>query len=163
MRDSLLYLEQWQSPVGWLSVVADDHAVRAVVFASRWPGIQAQLGVLQPAGNGLTGSTVAQLQDYFAHQRRDFDLPLHMTGTPFQQQVWQALLDIPYGTTRSYAEQATALGKPQAVRAVGRANALNPLCILVPCHRVIAASGKLTGYAGGLAAKQLLLELERTM
>lgn len=152
--------EVWESPIGWLSVAADANAVRAVAFEANWPRIRASLGEMQAGGNALTRQAIAQLQAYFAGERQTFDLPLHLAGTPFQQRTWQALQDIPYGTTRSYAQQAAAIGQPQAVRAVGHTNGLNPLSILVPCHRVIASSGKLAGYAGGLAAKTRLLQLE---
>jgi methylated-DNA-[protein]-cysteine S-methyltransferase len=102
-----------------------------------------------------------QLTAYFAGTLTVFDLPLRPGGTPFQQQVWQALREIPYGETRSYGRLAAAIGRPAAVRAVGRANGSNPLPIVIPCHRVIGSDGTLTGYGGGLAAKQWLLELER--
>jgi methylated-DNA-[protein]-cysteine S-methyltransferase len=102
-----------------------------------------------------------QLHAFFCGQRTAFELPLAPVGTEFQQSVWRALTAIPYGTTATYAEIARRLGKPHAVRAVGAANGKNPLSIVVPCHRVIGADGTLTGYAGGLAAKRRLLELER--
>ncbi|MBS1720791.1 MAG: methylated-DNA--[protein]-cysteine S-methyltransferase [Armatimonadetes bacterium] len=101
-----------------------------------------------------------QLAEYFAGKRTEFDLKLAPSGTPFQQEVWAALREIPFGLTKTYGEIAKGLGKPDAIRAVGRANALNPIWILIPCHRVIGASGSLTGYAGGLSMKQGLLELE---
>ncbi|GHB09966.1 methylated-DNA--protein-cysteine methyltransferase [Salinicola rhizosphaerae] len=101
-----------------------------------------------------------QLDDYFAGQRETFDLTLTPDGTPFQQRVWQALADIPYGETRSYRDIATAIGAPNAVRAVGAANGRNPLALIVPCHRVIGSNGTLTGYAGGMARKAWLLEHE---
>jgi methylated-DNA-[protein]-cysteine S-methyltransferase len=101
-----------------------------------------------------------QLTEYFAGKRTEFDLKLAPSGTPFQQEVWAALQEIPFGLTKTYGEIAKGLGKPDAIRAVGRANALNPIWILIPCHRVIGASGSLTGYAGGLSMKQGLLELE---
>ena len=103
---------------------------------------------------------VAQLTEYFAGTRQEFDLPLGATGTPFQQQVWDALTTIPYGATVTYRDIAVAIGSPRAVRAVGLANGRNPLPIVVPCHRVVGANGTLTGYGGGLAAKQQLLDLE---
>lgn len=102
----------------------------------------------------------AQLAEYFDGARRDFDVPLAPRGTGFQRLVWRELAKIPYGETRSYGELARALGRPAASRAVGAANGRNPISILVPCHRVIAGSGALTGYAGGLAAKRWLLEHE---
>jgi len=104
---------------------------------------------------------VEQLEAYFAGERTDFDLELSLTGTEFQRRVWQALLTIPYGETRSYGEIAEQIGASGAARAVGLANGRNPIAIIVPCHRVIGASGSLTGYGGGLERKQSLLELER--
>ena len=103
-----------------------------------------------------------QLVEYFAGRRHTFDLPLAPRGTGFQQRVWRALTAIPYGETRSYGELAHSIGRPSASRAVGAANGKNPISIIIPCHRVIAASGELTGYAGGLAAKKWLLEHERS-
>src|SRR5205807_4847601 len=102
-----------------------------------------------------------QLAEYFAGERRQFDVPLKLAGTPFQQRVWLELARIPFGTTITYAELAQRLGRPTASRAVGHANGRNPISIIVPCHRVIGADGKLTGYAGGLDKKQWLLAWER--
>jgi methylated-DNA-[protein]-cysteine S-methyltransferase len=104
---------------------------------------------------------VSQLEEYFEGKRRAFDLPLAPQGTPFQQRVWRALLDIPYGETISYGELASRIGNKAASRAVGLANGSNPLPIVIPCHRVIGSNGKLTGYGGGLPIKQQLLALER--
>ena len=103
---------------------------------------------------------MTELGEYFDGNRKAFDVPLDPQGTEFQQQVWQALLEIPYGQMASYAEVASAINKPKAVRAVGAANGRNPISILVPCHRVIGSNGSLTGYAGGLPRKQWLLQLE---
>lgn len=102
-----------------------------------------------------------QLDEYFGGERRQFELPLVMAGTPFQRQVWQALQQIPLGETRSYQQLATTIGRPRAVRAVGAANGANLLAIVVPCHRVIGSNGQLTGYAGGLANKAALLAMEQ--
>jgi methylated-DNA-[protein]-cysteine S-methyltransferase len=102
-----------------------------------------------------------QLGQYFAGERRSFDLPLQATGTPFQEEVWHALTEIPYGTTTSYGELAERIGRPGASRAVGLANGRNPISIVVPCHRVIGANGSLTGYGGGIERKAALLALER--
>jgi methylated-DNA-[protein]-cysteine S-methyltransferase len=102
-----------------------------------------------------------QLAEYFAGERQQFDVPLKVAGTPFQQHVWQELVQIPFGTTITYAELARRVGKPTASRAVGHANGRNPISIIVPCHRVIGANGKLTGYAGGMDKKQWLLAWER--
>ena len=102
----------------------------------------------------------AQLRSYFAGERTTFDLPLAPRGTPFQLRVWEALREIPYGETATYGEVAAAVGKPEAVRAVGAANGSNPIAVIVPCHRVIGANGTLTGYGGGLERKRILLDLE---
>lgn len=101
-----------------------------------------------------------QLDEYFAGERREFDLPLAPRGTGFQERVWRALLAIPFGVTRSYGELARTIGRPSASRAVGAANGKNPIAIIVPCHRVIGANGTLTGYGGGLPIKRWLLEHE---
>ena len=115
----------------------------------------------EPAGtHPLIREAERQLCEYFARTRRAFDLPLDLRGTPFQLEVWNALLRIPYGETRTYAQLAVALGHPGAARAVGAANGANPVSIIVPCHRVIGANGSLTGYGGGLPRKQFLLDLE---
>lgn len=110
----------------------------------------------------LSDETARQLEEYFQGTRKTFDLPLRMNGTEFQKQVWEALLTIPYGETRSYSELAEQIGRPKAARAVGMANHRNPIAILVPCHRVIGKNGSLTGYAGGIDKKEMLLELEKS-
>jgi methylated-DNA-[protein]-cysteine S-methyltransferase len=107
--------------------------------------------------------TEQQLNEYFEGRRTTFDLALDLVGTPFQKSVWSALLRIPFGETRTYGEIAAQLGNPKAVRAVGAANGRNPLSIITPCHRVIGAHGELTGFAGGLGAKEYLLRLERSL
>lgn len=114
----------------------------------------------QRGATALTDEAARQLGEYFAGERREFDLPLAPPGTEFQCRVWNALRQIPYGETRSYREQAEMLGDLKAIRAVGRANGANPIAIAIPCHRVIGADGSLTGYAGGLDMKARLLTLE---
>jgi methylated-DNA-[protein]-cysteine S-methyltransferase len=109
----------------------------------------------------LLRAAARQLQEYFAGRRTAFDLPLRFEGTPFQKRAWQALCAIPFGQTRSYGQQARAIAQPTAVRAVGGANARNPIAIIVPCHRVIGSDGNLTGYGGGMPAKRWLLAHER--
>ncbi|WP_294507698.1 methylated-DNA--[protein]-cysteine S-methyltransferase [uncultured Victivallis sp.] len=111
----------------------------------------------------LIATAFRELEEYFAGTRHEFDLPLNPQGTPFQQRVWRALRRIPYGGTASYKEIAEAVGSPGGCRAVGMANHCNPIAILIPCHRVIGANGKLVGYAGGLDLKRKLLELETGM
>ncbi|TDP58469.1 methylated-DNA--[protein]-cysteine S-methyltransferase [Aminicella lysinilytica] len=108
----------------------------------------------------LMDSVANELAEYFDGKRREFDFPYELHGTEFQMEVWNALCDIPYGETRSYGQIAEAIGNPKASRAVGMANNRNPLMIVVPCHRVIGADGRLTGYAGGLPVKEALLRLE---
>ena len=154
------------SPVGPMQAFASDRGVRAIVFADSDParnGVDGEVmtGKRVPAAHqDLLKAVAAQLADYFAHNLTTFDLPLDPLGTEFQQQAWQALGQIPFGQTRSYAEQARAIGRPSAVRAIGAANGRNPLTIVVPCHRVIGANGLLTGFAGGLHRKRALLEHE---
>jgi len=110
--------------------------------------------------NPVLAKTIEQLREYFAGERTTFDLPLRTGGTPFQRKVWEALAEIPYGETWTYAELARRIGSPTAVRAVGAANGQNPLPIVLPCHRVIGSNGKLVGYGGGMDRKRFLLELE---
>jgi len=144
------------TPIGELLLIAaDDGALTGVHLPGRHgdtTGAERDDAALAPAR--------AQLTQYFAGERTGFDLPLRPAGGPFQQRVWEALLDIPYGETASYGELARRLGAPGAARAVGAANGRNPIAIVVPCHRVIGASGALTGYAGGLERKRALLDLE---
>lgn len=142
------------SAVGPLHLVADDENLREVRFAP--DGIPLDSAPSTP----LLAEAARQLTEYFAGVRRGFDLPLGPVGTPFQQCVWAELRTIPYGETTTYSAVARQLGDALAVRAVGRANATNPLAIIVPCHRVIGTGGKLTGFAGGLATKQWLLRHE---
>ncbi len=108
----------------------------------------------------LIDQTIEQLDAYFSHQRQQFDLPLRLAGSDFQQQVWQALIKIPYGSTYSYLQLSESLGNPKAIRAVASANGANAISVIVPCHRIIGSDGSLTGYAGGLPAKEKLLKLE---
>ncbi|MFO7695095.1 MAG: methylated-DNA--[protein]-cysteine S-methyltransferase [Vicinamibacterales bacterium] len=154
------YYTYIDTPVGKLMLAGcDDHGLRYIAF-------QCGKGALAPKPEWKQSAAPfraveRQLREYFQGKRTEFDLPLHPKGTPFQQSVWKALLKIPYGKTRSYGDIAKAIGRPTAVRAVGLANGRNPLPIVVPCHRVIGASGKLVGYGGGLHVKQALLDRER--
>ena len=142
------------SPLGPLRLVADGDALTGV-YLPRQPAPEAP-----EARAPVLARAAAQLAEYFAGARRDFDIPLAPRGTDFQQRVWRELTRIPCGQTRTYGELARALDAPTASRAVGAANGKNPISILVPCHRVIGGSGALTGYAGGLDAKRWLLEHE---
>jgi methylated-DNA-[protein]-cysteine S-methyltransferase len=111
----------------------------------------------------IIGETISQFEAYFAGELRDFDIPLRMVGTAFQKSVWEALIQIPYGSTTSYLELARNLGNEKSVRAVAAANGANAIAILIPCHRIIGSNGDLVGYAGGLPAKKRLLELENNL
>ena len=145
--------------IGRLLLASDDVGLRLIHFENgRRPESPAREWQQR---DDVFEDVVAQLNEYFAGTRRQFDLPLAPAGTPFQQRVWAALLDIPYGHTISYGELASRIGQKSASRAVGLANGSNPLPIVIPCHRVIGANGKLTGYGGGLPIKERLLALER--
>jgi methylated-DNA-[protein]-cysteine S-methyltransferase len=149
------------SPVGSLTLVASDAGLRAIL----WPGDDlGRTGLaganLAPGRNDVLDEAAAQLEEYFARVRTSFDLPLDLQGTPFQVAAWEALATIPYRETRTYAEQAARLGRPNAVRAIGAANGRNPISIVLPCHRVVGSDGSLTGFAGGLETKAALLAFE---
>jgi len=116
---------------------------------------------IQNSNHPLLLGLETQLNEYFERKRRDFTLPLNPQGTPFQKEIWKTLLTIPYGTTISYAKEAEIFGNPKAIRAVANANGRNPIAILIPCHRVIASSGGLGGYSGGIEKKEFLLRLEK--
>ena len=148
------------SPVGKLTLVAWGSELTAILWENERQG-RVRLGRLnEDISNPVLLVAEDQIGEYFSGKRQRFDMALHFEGTEFQKKVWAALLDIPYGETRTYGEIAACIGHPTAVRAVGAANGRNPISIVTPCHRVIGASGELTGFAGGLAAKQALLSLE---
>ncbi|MBJ8419431.1 methylated-DNA--[protein]-cysteine S-methyltransferase [Acinetobacter courvalinii] len=150
------------SPVGALKLVAHDQALVAVMWDNEDHKRVRLAELVEDRQHPMLHKVKQQLQEYFAGQRQQFDLPLDFQGTAFQQLVWQALLSIPYGETRSYKEIAVQLGNEKAVRAVGAANGKNPISIIAPCHRVIGSSGALVGFAGGLDKKQILLSLEQS-
>ncbi len=154
-----LYYATVYSLVGPLTIVVGDKGVVRVEFGDSPPRFSSDIELHHSPQHAQP--CCEQLQEYFAGERIQFTLPLDLRGTAFQLSCWRALLDIPYGETRSYADIARAIGKPQAFRAVGLANHDNPVAIIVPCHRVLGANGNLTGYGGGLQTKQALLELER--
>ena len=148
------------SPIGELTLIASDDGLVAVLWEDDTPD-RVRLGTLSDAPNHpVLVQAERELGDYFAGRRTTFSVPLDMRGTDFQQSVWRALLTIPFGETRSYADIATQIGRPTATRAVGTANGRNPISIIAPCHRVIGSNGSLTGFAGGLKAKEYLLGLE---
>ncbi|WP_217249423.1 methylated-DNA--[protein]-cysteine S-methyltransferase [Streptomyces sp. AC602_WCS936] len=147
------------SPYGALTLVAEDGALCGLYMTDqRHRPPEETFGA---ADDGPFAQTEEQLTAYFAGELKDFTLDLRLNGTPFQRTVWDQLRKIPYGETRTYGELADALGNPAASRAVGLANGRNPIGIIVPCHRVIGASGSLTGYGGGLERKRRLLDFER--
>lgn len=148
------------SPVGQLKLVANGERLAAILWENDKPNRVRLQELVEANDCSVLIDAERQLNEYFAGTRREFDLPLSFQGTDFQKRVWAALLTIPFGQTRSYAEIAAQIGNIKAVRAVGAANGKNPISIVAPCHRVIGASGELTGFAGGLANKMLLLSLE---
>jgi methylated-DNA-[protein]-cysteine S-methyltransferase len=150
------------SPVGKLKLVASDKGLAGVLWERENPrGVPLNEPVANEQHPVLV-ETERQLGEYFAGKRKTFSIALDMQGTRFQKDVWEALLAIPFGETRSYGQLAKQLGNPRATRAVGAANGRNPISIIVPCHRVIGSSGKLTGFGGGLETKAHLLSLEET-
>jgi methylated-DNA-[protein]-cysteine S-methyltransferase len=157
----MYYYRIMPSPVGALKIIGSDTGLAGILWendrSGRVPHLEADL---HERDHPVLQETVRQLSEYFARTRQSFDLPLDFVGADFNKKVWQALLTIPYGQTRSYGEIASQLGTPGASRAVGAANGRNPISIIAPCHRVIGANGKLTGFAGGLEAKAYLLRLE---
>lgn len=149
------------SPVGPLQIVASARGVRALLWVN---SDLVKHGVSAPPTDDpdhpILMRLTSQLGEYFAGTRQAFDVPLDPVGTEFQLAAWRALSDIPYGATRSYRDQAAAIGRPTAVRAIGAANGRNPISIVVPCHRVIGANGSLTGFGGGIEVKRFLLDHE---
>jgi methylated-DNA-[protein]-cysteine S-methyltransferase len=156
---SAMQFRTMESPVGPLTLAGRDGRLMHLRMVDQ---------TYEPSRNGWERDDTAfpdaveQLEAYFAGERREFHLELDLVGTSFQRQVWEALLTIPYGETRSYGQVAEQIGSPGASRAVGLANGHNPIGIIVPCHRVIGANGSLTGYGGGLDRKRALLALERS-
>jgi methylated-DNA-[protein]-cysteine S-methyltransferase len=149
-----------KSPVGELKLVASDQGLAAILWENDNPK-RVRLNIVgEDRSHPVLLETERQLAEYFAGQRKTFTVALDFAGTDFQKKVWQALLAIPFGQTRSYGEIAKALGNAKAMRAVGAANGKNPISIIAPCHRVIGSTGRLTGFAGGLNVKARLLELE---
>ena len=155
-----LFFMEIDSPVGVLKLVANDISLIAVLWENETPNRVRLAELIENKQHPILLETKKQLSEYFEGQRKIFDLPLDFEGTEFQQKVWQALLTIPFGETRSYKDIAEQIGNVKAVRAVGAANGKNPISIIAPCHRVVGANGKLVGFAGGLENKDVLLKLE---
>lgn len=157
MNYKTMNIHHYKSPVGVLEIIINDRAITEVNILRNEPV------KMQTSANPLIVETCKQLDEYFAGKRRKFDLPLSpQGGTTFQQTVWKQLQEIPYGRTISYAQLAKAIRNPKACRAVGSANGKNPIAIIIPCHRVIAANGGLGGYSSGLDIKIQLLALEKS-
>lgn len=148
-----------ETPVGPLYARADAGALTMLSFVDGDPR-DLTLGGAHGPSRIIVDAVEVQLREYFAGRRTAFDVPMNLKGAPFQQRVWQALLAIPYGVTATYGQVAKHVGEPDGARAVGVANASNPIVIIVPCHRVIGINGRLVGYGGGLHRKRILLDLE---
>ena len=152
--------KRMQSPVGTLTLVATDEGLAAILWPNDRP-LRVRLNLeAEENGHPVLVETERQLEEYFAGRRKQFALKMDVSGTAFQRKVWNALLTIPFGETRSYRQIAEQIGNPRAVRAVGAANGRNPLSIVAPCHRVVGSTGALTGFAGGLDVKARLLAFE---
>ena len=166
--NNVLTYKRFDSPLGPMVGVASERGLCLLEFGDRrmleteFQDLQQRLdAVILPGASRFCDAAIEQMREYFAGERRKFDVPLDAPGTAFQQSVWQALREIPYGAIRSYGDIASAVGSPKAVRAVGTANGMNRIAIMIPCHRVIGADGTLTGYGGGLWRKDWLLRHER--
>jgi methylated-DNA-[protein]-cysteine S-methyltransferase len=155
-------LQLYASPIGTLRLIGCGDALCGVIYEPMWNRFTSVFRDLRTRETSILTRTRRELDEYFAGERRTFSLPIDLRGTDFQKRAWLALDAIPYGETRTYGEQARSLRAPGASRAVGRANGLNPISIVLPCHRVIGSNGALTGYGGGLPAKRFLLDLEAT-
>lgn len=151
----MIFHYTYDTMLGSVTFVEEDGALLAISTSRLYEGICQETATIKEAHQQLT--------EYLKGERKTFDLPLNLKGTDFQKQVWMALCDIPYGETRSYKQIAESIGNPKAVRAVGMANNRNPLLIVVPCHRVIGANGKLVGYGAGIEKKEFLLRLEKSL
>lgn len=151
----MVYRFSYETVLGVVTFVEEGGALLAVTTHRSYEGVEQETALIKEA--------YQQLSEYLKGERKEFDLPLNPEGTDFQKRVWRALCDIPYGETRSYKQIAEAIGNSNAVRAVGMANNRNPITIVVPCHRVIGADGKLVGYGGGLEMKEFLLRLEKSL
>lgn len=151
--------DTFESPIGELLLVGSERTLHGLYMDAGHRPVDIR-GRLKRSPEPFA-SVRGQLGEYFAGERREFDLAIEMHGTPFQLEVWRELMEIPYGETTNYGELARRIGKPAGARAVGLANGRNPISVIVPCHRVIGAAGALTGYGGGLERKRMLLELEQ--
>ena len=154
--------KQLDSPIGRLRLVATDEGLSRLLFPEQADEDPDSDGDPTETDNHpVLDEAATQLAEYFAGRRQEFDIPLDLTGTEFQRAAWSALANVPFGETRSYRQQAEAIGRPKAVRAIGAANGRNPVPIVLPCHRIVGSDGSLTGYGGGLPIKEFLLNHEQ--
>lgn len=154
-----LHQVDYPSPIGVVEITGTEQAIVSLYFSER----EQPLHAVQPDTPQVLKDCLQQLDEYFKGQRTEFTVPCLSSGTEFQQKVWAALPDIPYGETASYRDIATAVGNEKSVRAVGNANSKNKISIIIPCHRIIGSNGKLTGYAGSLTRKEWLLKHEQSV
>jgi methylated-DNA-[protein]-cysteine S-methyltransferase len=155
-----LYYQQIPSEVGKLTLIAHEKALVAILWENEKLNRVKFPSIKEEKNHPVINETKKQLKEYFKRQRKSFDIPMDPQGTEFQKEVWEALKEIPYGTTLSYGQIAKNIGRPNASRAVGGAIGKNPISIFIPCHRVIGSNGKLTGFAGGISTKATLLKIE---
>lgn len=169
MKKPCIYIEEMDSPIGILTIACFHDSVCHIAFGP-YQETESELRLWAKKHmlphefakeSELTGLVIKQLNEYFQSERKNFDVPIKLMGTPFQVKVWEALRSIGYGETKTYKDIAAMIGQPKAVRAVGGANNKNPISIIVPCHRVVGTSGALVGYGGGIDKKEVLLNLER--
>ena len=154
--------KQLDSPIGRLRLVATDQGLSRLLFDQQvGEDLESAGDEVEADDHPVLAAATAQLAEYFAGRRQEFDIPLDLTGTEFQRAAWSALANVPFGETRSYRQQAEAIGRPKAVRAIGAANGRNPVPIVLPCHRIVGSDGSLTGYGGGLPIKEYLLNHEQ--
>lgn len=155
MADKLIHTVHYSSPLGIIQLQEEEEQLTVASFINDSP-----ITKTEATSSAVLKQAIEQLDEYFAGTRKEFDLPLHPSGTDFQQTVWKELVKIPFAETITYLHMAKRLGNVKSIRAAASANGKNPLAIIIPCHRVVGADGKLTGYAGGLHRKQWLLEHE---
>ena len=154
--------KQLDSPIGRLRLVATDQGLSHLLFDQQvGEDMDSDGDPAETDNHPVLAAATAQLAEYFAGRRQEFDIPLDLSGTEFQRAAWSALANVPFGETRSYRQQAEAIGRPKAVRAIGAANGKNPVPIVLPCHRIVGSDGSLTGYGGGLPIKEYLLNHEQ--
>ncbi len=156
--------KQLDSPIGRLRLVATDQGLSHLLFDQQvGEDMDSDGDPAETDNHPVLAAATAQLAEYFAGRRQEFDIPLDLSGTEFQRAAWSALANVPFGETRSYRQQAEAIGRPKAVRAIGAANGRNPVPIVLPCHRIVGSDGSLTGYGGGLPIKEFLLRHEQAL